>query len=631
MLIFKARYINLIHIFAIVLVGVILTIPAIFYGVLNSHDALIHLSYSKYFSEQFWMGDLYPRWLLRMNAGLGSPTFFFYAPVPYYFTSLFHPLFTNDTSGWNQLSLSASIALVASGITAYLWLRKITNQNSALIASIVYMVWPYHLAVDLYRRFAFAEYWSFVWMPLILYFSIKIISGSKINLVGLSVSYALLAMTHLPTFVIFFPVPIGYILLIASKRQRKKALTRMVVAIILTVGLSAIYWFPAMTTREYISMNYILTGHYFYGNNFFFSSHSHSFWQYLEIMTLLMGGLAGCAFMVARNHPIATSRRESTYWIFMAMISIFMTLPLSKSVWDVLPIVQRIQYPWRFNTVLTVANTALLALSISALKRPIKFFNSRGLSIVIFLTTSLLISVILYIPVQEKFQFFGSDNTVITVTITALLVWAISSLKKPINFSNQKFLVIGILLTTILLLNSGILMLTRVHTLSDSDSYFKETLEISRSSREHRPRWVPEETFNWDSISHLGKNSPRVKISTGEGNLSIQQWKPRKIVLQVKAITDVWLTINQYYYPGWTARLKEQSQALLVQPSKSEGLLQISVPAGKHEVLVTLNAGLEERVGQIISAISAIIALFLVLSPKALRDSVRDLGKHQTP
>ena len=33
---------------------------------------------------QLWSGELYPRWLLGMNSGFGSPTFFVYGPLPYY-------------------------------------------------------------------------------------------------------------------------------------------------------------------------------------------------------------------------------------------------------------------------------------------------------------------------------------------------------------------------------------------------------------------------------------------------------------------------------------------------------------------------------------------------------------------
>ncbi len=95
----------------------------------------------------------------------------------------------------------------------------------------------------------------------------------------------------------------------------------------------------------------------------------------------------------------------------------------------------------------------------------------------------------------------------------------------------------------------------------------------------------------------------------GQGNLSIEQWKPRQIILQADAVSDISLTLSQFYYPGWTARLLDSSRVLAVQPSP-EGLLRVAVPKGKHEVIVTLDAGKEERAAQVISAVSAIVALF---------------------
>ncbi|HEY9300559.1 MAG TPA: hypothetical protein VIQ31_30185, partial [Phormidium sp.] len=124
MLLIHKKRITGIHILGIVIIGFILSIPAVFGGIFEAHDLIaFHLKWSKHFTEQFWTGELYPRWLQNMNAGLGSPAFFFYNPISYYFSSLFHPFFPNDSSGWHQLSLSAALALLASGITAYIWLK----------------------------------------------------------------------------------------------------------------------------------------------------------------------------------------------------------------------------------------------------------------------------------------------------------------------------------------------------------------------------------------------------------------------------------------------------------------------------------------------------------------------------
>lgn len=633
MLVTKAQRINinLLHIFGIVVIGLILTIPLLSHGVFLSDDLLpFHLKWSKNFSEQLWSGELYPRWLQGMNAGLGSPTFFFYAPIPYYFTSLFHPLFANDSQGWYQLKLSASFALIASGITAYIWLKTITNRNSAFISSLIYMALPYHLSVDLYRRFAFAEYWSFVWMPLILYFSVKIITGHKINIVGFAVSFALLIMTHVITLIMFFIVPIGYIIVMAGRRRRKKALVRTGLALILAIGLSAIYWLPAMTTQEYISMKEIMGISYFYGKHFLFlnqpSYYAQNLWKYLEVMTLLMGGLACCAFIIARTNSIATSRQESNYWFFIAMMALFMTLPLSRPLWDVLTAVQKVQFSWRFNSVLTVATTALIALGISSLKpskRTVNFLDK--IAIGFLLATSLILAILQLLPVpkmQQTFHVSWTSNTVLTTLLVVIIALGISSFKKPINFSNQKPLVIGTLLLLSLVLASLPKVIEKsLYSQSDVDT----VLAINRDAHEYRPRWVSAEMFKsapdsispnileTDPISRLGRSSPKVSVTTGQGSLLIQRWKPREIALQANAITDIWLTIKQFYYPGWTARINGESHLLPIEQSRPEGLLCVGVPTGKHEVIVTLDAGVEERMGQIITAVSALIALVFVL------------------
>ena len=64
--------------------GLIFTIPAIIYGIpFFSDDGVSHHAlWYMHFSTQLWAGDLYPRWLMGMNEGLGSPVFYYYPPRP---------------------------------------------------------------------------------------------------------------------------------------------------------------------------------------------------------------------------------------------------------------------------------------------------------------------------------------------------------------------------------------------------------------------------------------------------------------------------------------------------------------------------------------------------------------------
>ncbi len=72
---------QLIHISWIIIFALIITIPATLYSVASGHDFPFHLKWANHFSKQIWTGELYPRWLQDMNAGLGSPAFFFYPPI----------------------------------------------------------------------------------------------------------------------------------------------------------------------------------------------------------------------------------------------------------------------------------------------------------------------------------------------------------------------------------------------------------------------------------------------------------------------------------------------------------------------------------------------------------------------
>src|ERR1700690_2864490 len=80
----------------ILIVGVaalVLALPMLIYGpMVKGDDTYEHLNYCRHFGEQFWGGEWYPRWLLNINHGLGSPTFFVYPPFGSYVYALLQPV-----------------------------------------------------------------------------------------------------------------------------------------------------------------------------------------------------------------------------------------------------------------------------------------------------------------------------------------------------------------------------------------------------------------------------------------------------------------------------------------------------------------------------------------------------------
>lgn len=529
-------------------IAVLLLLPAIWHGVFDAMDLHFHLRWSEHFSEQLWQGDRYPRWLYNMNAGLGSPAFFFYAPAPFYLTSLSFPLFSPETRQWGQLSVSMTIALITSGFTAYLWLKLLTDRKAALIGALLYMALPYHLGINLYWRFAFAEYWALVWLPLILYFTYKLVHQSRSAIVGLSISYALLILTHLPTVLMFLPVSVAYVLIMSGNRI--KALLKTAIALILSIGLAATYLLPALTTQDAISMSAILEKGYLYSNNFLFSRkflpyHNPYFWVYLESIAIGMIAIAILAFV------LTSRQRESQFWFGVSIVSFLMMTPISQPIWTILPALQRIQFPWRFNTVLLVAVTALIAIAVHK-SRSLEFGGFR------------------------KLRVLTSRKTLFTL---------------------------GILLTVGLLLTNGVAMKLRLKPMKDPE--IVRAIQISKEvALEYRPKWVAPESFTNAAIAQLSQKFPQ-KWNAENGNVSINQWEPRQIAFRSNTPTETWVTFRQFYYPGWFARA--DSQNLEVKPAQQTGLLQVKVPAGIHQVQLKLGQSTPEIAGHWISAVALLI------------------------
>jgi hypothetical protein len=328
----------------------------------------VHLLYCRQFAAQFWSGEWYPRWLMGTHHGFGSPAFFVYWPIPFYVTSLIAPLgrwFSSKPPGYVELTLSAALALWCSGIAAYLWLRRTCAETAAVLGAVVYLASPYHLTVDLYMRAAFAEFWAFAWMPLILYFTEGILSRRRYSVAGVAVSYALLVMTHLLTTLIFSPVPIACAIFLSKSGDRLRSLARLCAGLLLGTGLAAIYLFPALEHKRYLSSEqYLLSPVYQWYTNFppldgrlFEVAGSWpGFVQFIAILLVLFAVAVICFAAIVRGPA-------PRLWLAVAGVSLFMMLPLSAPVWRLLPVLGRLQFPWRFQTVLTLAIAALSALA----------------------------------------------------------------------------------------------------------------------------------------------------------------------------------------------------------------------------------------------------------------------------
>jgi hypothetical protein len=98
-----------------------------------------------------------------------------------------------------------------------------------------------------------------------------------------------------------------------------------------------------------------------------------------------------------------------------------------------------------------------------------------------------------------------------------------------------------------------------------------------------------------------------------QGEVSVDQWRPREITFTSHSQSDNWLIARRLYYPGWVATTAA-GRALPVGPSSGTGLIQVKVPGGINKVRLILPWDWSEKLGMAMTAFFGLLASGLLLT-----------------
>lgn len=319
-----------------------LVAPSLILGTLTSQSAAQNLGWATQFSEQFRAGILYPRWMPDSFGGLGSPAFYFYPPLAFWFDSLVSVVVFNGLSTAHRLSLDWLLLFWTSGLAMRAWLVGETGRPGvALWGALAYMATPYHLLVDHYMRGAFAEATAYVFLPLVM-LGIRRATERRPGVVLLALSYGGLLLSHLPTALL-----VSVTLVPAYAVFRVRASPRLAVGPIvggcLGVGLAAIYLLPALRLQGWISADIFWT-RFYRADNWLLLAPAR--WPEPIIMqTIASIALAALALAVV---VCVTSWKsvETRFWAIAAMVCIALLAGVVPWFWQ-LPEIAKVQFPWR--------------------------------------------------------------------------------------------------------------------------------------------------------------------------------------------------------------------------------------------------------------------------------------------
>jgi len=365
--------------------------PGIYWNMHDDMQPIRQLSFEKCLLD----GQIPCRWSPDPGYGYGYPLFNFYPPMPYIIGQFFRMLSFDFIT---TIKLTAITQTILAAVFMYILANSIFGKLGGLLSALFYTYAPYH-ALNIYVRGAMNEAWAAVFFPLILYFSRRlIIEKNNKHLILLSLSLAGLLLSHNPMALTFLPIFAAWVIFwylstlkkvkLISIWQNKKPLFQIIYSGLLAVALTSFYTIPVLLETKYVQIESMFSNYYHWSVHFTslyqlfisnFWGDGASVWGQEDNMSFMVGYLHWLipfliiilnSYKLIKNKKIKLNIILPIFIGLMGLFAAFMTHERSAFIWSLLPIIQKIQFPWRF-----LNHTAFLfSLSVAALPATLAYF-----------------------------------------------------------------------------------------------------------------------------------------------------------------------------------------------------------------------------------------------------------------
>jgi hypothetical protein len=341
--------------------------PTFLWGVPSNLDLSNHFRFALPFYDAIASGHLYPGWLAESNSGYGDPSFRFYPPALYYALAAARSLFGN----WYEATIAVFALLsVTGGLGMYFWANSILHDSRAAWVSLFYALAPYHMN-QLYQAVMLAEWAGAAVLPFCFWMVERVCErGKPRDVAGLAIAYGIVVYTHLPLAVIGSLALLVYALMRLNGPGKIAKLTKLGGAVALALIASAIYWVTMVFEVRWIAVNDVEPlSSVDYRYNFLLSTLSPdnlNVW-WMNILTLMTLLLCAPALLLFFKRDAASLRRLALPVIILTAFALFMSLPLSRPIWNVFPALQETQFPWRWLIIVSMGASILAAMALPLL------------------------------------------------------------------------------------------------------------------------------------------------------------------------------------------------------------------------------------------------------------------------
>jgi 6-pyruvoyl-tetrahydropterin synthase-like protein len=347
----------------VLIAAAVATAPQLFRGNSCGHDFDIHLV-SWFDCLNSWRhGIVYPQWTPSPNYGAGEPRFVFYPPFTWVLGAVL-----GFVLPWHVVPIVLTFALLAAtGLATRALALQALPDAPATLAGCAALFSGYALFTA-YERSAFGELAGF-WIPLLLLFILRDRNPSGSlwrrafdgSAAPLAVVLAGAWLSNAPLGVMASYLLAAVALAMAVVQRSLAPVLRAAFAATVGIGLTAFYLVPAAFEQRWVDIHQATDDPGLKIENSFLFGHPagpqldlHNLeLRRVSIITVIIVGVALVGLLVAwRRKTLGADRR---WWIPLALIPIAvlaLQLPISLPLWNLLPKLRFLQFPWRWLVVL---------------------------------------------------------------------------------------------------------------------------------------------------------------------------------------------------------------------------------------------------------------------------------------
>ncbi len=550
-----------------------------------THDGDLHYFRVTAMKHAFQQGILFSRWLPDLAFGYGYPFFNYRAPVSYYLALGLH--LTGLSLPW-ALNLVYVLSILGCGLGAFLLARDIFGPWAGLVAGVAYAYAPYQFVDALVRANA-PESLALALMPFVLWAFRRLAlnsskgSGRRWFLASVG-SLALLYLTHNISSLLFTPLLIAYLAALWwTHRQERDRWALVALALGLALGLTAFFWFPALAEKRYVQlhMSRVTRNNDFHYN---FLGLREIFSPPTPLNTALMNppmkihlGLIPAVLAALQvfkwaggqvaSGKWASSRERWTisgFFALAAAVLIFMSTRASVWLWEHVPLLPFVQFPWRL-----IGRAAL--------------------------PTSLLAGALFSNQTQQTHSKSHASRFTFYFVVPALILAALPSLYPPHGYCPK----------------------SPHPTITDVFAYERQTGLVGVDPEgSYFPIWVknrPESSPLEEQYATDGTIARFDESRLPEGAEVLEaEYGPNRARLILESPEPFRARYLTFYFPGW--RVRVDGEPVEITPAEPDGLITFDLPAGRHEVTIRFGETPLRLVADTVSLLSLVLVVSIYLT-----------------